>query len=106
MAEGLLVANGEGMSPLPRNFRKIQRPRQFDGAGLREIQSTAIACRMHAAQIPPRPIGEMDRMGAAQQFQERTQPYGLVIRMRHHKRDWRIHKTARFQIPHDGLGAS
>jgi hypothetical protein len=48
----------------------------------------------------------MDRMGAAQQLQERPKANGLIVRMGDDKRDRRIHGAARVEIAQDGLGWS
>ena len=106
MAKGLLIADGKGVPACGWHLGEVQHPRQFPRPRPRIVSRAAKPCGLDAAQIARGAIGDMDRMGAAQQFQQRPKADGFVIGMGHHERDRRIHSAPGAEIAQDGLSLS
>ncbi len=106
VAKRVLIADGKGMTPLGANIHKVQHPRELRGARLRMILTVTKARSANAANIAPRAIGEVDRMSAAQQFQQGAKANGFIIRMGHDQRDGRVETPARAEVTHDAMSTS
>ena len=106
MPEGLLIADGEGVPTPHRHLGEIERPRELPPAGACILGAAAETRRMDAAQITRGAVGDMDRMGAAQQLQQGPKANGLIVGMGDHQRDRGVHKAAGAQIAHDAMGWS